>query len=119
MPNERGEHGLENVRQTLRIIKHTQPRVWFIENSRNILRHLMPALMEEVGVKGVHKTVSYCSYGCKYMKPTDIWTNCESWEPRPFCRRLPNNNNNKPPLRFVLRLKVAKKGGGRICGTLQ
>ena len=57
VPNERGEYGLENVRQTLRIIKHTQPRVWFIENSRNILRHLMPALMEEVGVKGVHKTV--------------------------------------------------------------
>ena len=31
------------------------------------------------------KTVCYCQYGEKTMKPTDIWTNNYNWLPRPMC----------------------------------
>jgi hypothetical protein len=27
-------------------------------------------------------TVTYCQYGLKRMKPTDIWTNLEGWNPK-------------------------------------
>lgn len=49
----------------------------------------MPQLLEEEGVKAVRKTVTYCSYGGKFRKATDIWTNLESWEPRPCCKGVP------------------------------
>ena len=32
------------------------------------------------------KTVTYCQYGDTRMKPTDIWTNLESWNPKPPCK---------------------------------
>ena len=34
----------------------------------------------------IRHTVSYCQYGSKIMKPTDIWTNCKEWNPRPICK---------------------------------
>ncbi len=36
------------------------------------------------------KTVTYCQYGDNRMKPTDIWTNCTNWNPKPPC-----NNGDK------------------------
>ena len=89
-PNAKGEKGLENVRQTLRVIRALQPTYWFVENSRNILRHLIDDLFEQEGfeVEGVvRRTITYCSYGGKTQKPTDIWTNLESWKPKPTCRQ--------------------------------
>jgi hypothetical protein len=32
------------------------------------------------------KTVTYCQYGDTRMKPTDIWTNCSHWNPKPACK---------------------------------
>ena len=32
------------------------------------------------------KTVTYCQYGDTRMKPTDIWTNCDNWIPKPTCK---------------------------------
>ena len=54
--------------------------VFFIENPRGILRH-MPFMQ---GLK--RHTVWYCQYGDSRAKPTDIWTNSTTWEPRPMCR---------------------------------
>ena len=35
----------------------------------------------------IHRhTVTYCQYGDTRMKPTDIWTNAEWWEPKPPCK---------------------------------
>jgi hypothetical protein len=55
--------------------------MWFIENPRGVLRKL-PVLKDSPR----RETVTYCQYGDKRMKPTDIWTNCWAWIPRPVCR---------------------------------
>lgn len=31
-------------------------------------------------------TVTYCQYGERFMKPTDIWTNCADPQFKPPCR---------------------------------
>ena len=33
----------------------------------------------------MRKTVTYCQYGEKYQKPTDIWTNASNWIPKKMC----------------------------------
>lgn len=35
----------------------------------------------------IRHTITYCQYGDKRMKPTDIWTNSETWQPRPMCKK--------------------------------
>lgn len=58
------------------LIADIKPKYWFIENPRGIMRK-MP-WMENIADKlpgGVRYTVTYCQYGGKTMKPTDIWTN--------------------------------------------
>jgi len=54
--------------------------VFFIENPRGMLRH-MPFMQEFK-----RETVWYCQYGDERAKPTDIWTNSKTWEPRPQCK---------------------------------
>ena len=71
---------LELIRKTIEIIKSAKPKYWFIENPRSILRKF-----PEMKALPVRVEVCYCRYGEFRMKPTDIWTNLETWEPRPFC----------------------------------
>jgi hypothetical protein len=68
------------VLKTLEIIKELEPKYWFIENPVGLLRKFkfMKCLPR--------KTVTYCQYGTKYMKPTDIWTNATGWIPRKMCK---------------------------------
>lgn len=54
--------------------------IFFIENPRGVLRH-MPWMQEFT-----RHTVWYCRYGDDRAKPTDIWTNSQTWTPRPVCR---------------------------------
>ena len=54
--------------------------VFFIENPRGMLRH-MPFMQNFK-----RHTVWYCQYGDDRAKPTDIWTNSETWKPRDMCR---------------------------------
>jgi hypothetical protein len=56
--------------------------VFFIENPRGMLRH-MPWMQEFK-----RHTVWYCKYGDNRAKPTDIWTNSETWTPRPECHNF-------------------------------
>jgi len=72
--------GMELVQHTLKLIEDINPRYWFIENPRGVLRKL--PIMEGL----TRHTVTYCQYGDERMKPTDIWTNCEGWTPRPACK---------------------------------
>jgi len=58
--------------------------VFFIENPRGMLRK-MPWMQEFK-----RHTIWYCKYGDERAKPTDIWTNSNSWIPRPIC-----HNGNK------------------------
>lgn len=53
----------------LALIDELHPTYWFIENPRGGLRKMK--WMSELP----RYTVTYCKYGEKRMKPTDIWTN--------------------------------------------
>ena len=53
----------------LDLLNELKPRFYFIENPRAALRTMD-------FMKGLYRyTVTYCKYGEKRMKPTDIWTN--------------------------------------------
>lgn len=77
---------MELAKTTLDLIREIRPRYWFIENPRGMLRKMpwMEEFLKEMG--GVRHTVTYCQYGDTRMKPTDIWTNCKEWNPRPHCK---------------------------------
>lgn len=68
----------------LDLIRELKPKYWFIENPRGGMRKMtwMQALPRY--------TVTYCQYGDKRMKPTDIWTN----HPNP--KFLPTCHNGDP-----------------------
>lgn len=83
-------NGIKMIEKTLAIINHINPKYWFIENPVGVLRKL-PMM------NGLHrKTIWMCRYnkvnpinGLRVAKPTDIWTNFVSWNPREPC----NNGN--------------------------
>ena len=54
--------------------------IYFIENPRWNLRHM--DFMQEYN----RHTVWYCQYWDNRAKPTDIWTNSKTWNPKPICR---------------------------------
>lgn len=64
----------------LELIKELNPKYWFIENPRGGMRkmHFMQDLPRY--------TITYCQYGDKRMKPTDIWTNFPSPGFKPPCK---------------------------------
>lgn len=83
---ESAKLSMELAKYTLLLIKSVRPKYWFIENPRGMLRKMpwMDEFLREQG--GVRHTVSYCQYGDTRQKPTDIWTNCLVWKPKPICK---------------------------------
>jgi site-specific DNA-cytosine methylase len=77
---ETAKLGIKLVLKTIEIIEHFNPKYWFIENPRGVLRK-MP-FMDNYK----RNTVTYCQYGDERMKPTDIWTNSNLWIPRKMCK---------------------------------
>lgn len=80
------------VNKVFEIIKEFNPKYWYIENPRGILRK------QEFMINVPKVTVWYCKYGDKRAKPTDIWTNNlrsllnpNGWQPRSECH---NGNKN-------------------------
>ena len=65
----------------LQMIKELNPKYYFIENPRGVLRKM--DFMQNVGIR---HTVTYCQYGDNRMKPTDIWTNSTNWKPKKICK---------------------------------
>jgi site-specific DNA-cytosine methylase len=70
--------GMRLMAKTKGIILKLKPKLWFIENPRGMMRKM-------IGLDEYMKTVTYCQYGDKRMKPTDLWTNA-NWTPRPMCK---------------------------------
>ena len=68
----------------LDLIRELKPKYWFIENPRGGMRKM--TWMQTLP----RYTVTYCQYGDKRMKPTDIWTN----HPNP--KFLPTCHNGDP-----------------------
>ena len=77
--NAETRKAIEIVKKTLRIIKELNPKFWIIENPRAMLRK------QEFMPNDKRKTVTYCQYGLKYQKATDLWNNIDSWIPKPMC----------------------------------
>lgn len=81
------ELGLELLDRTLRLIISLRPRFWFIENPRAMMRTVIDSRFNAHAISDhIRHTVTYCQYGDKRMKPTDIWTNADWWQPRPPCK---------------------------------
>jgi site-specific DNA-cytosine methylase len=70
------------VEKAIRIIKELEPKYFYIENPRGVLRKL-PVVTQQ---NFLRRTIWYCQYGDKRAKPTDIWTNDFNWIPRPVCK---------------------------------
>lgn len=67
----------EANKHVLQLIDELNPMFWFIENPRGGMRKM--DFMKYLP----RYTVTYCQYGDKRMKPTDIWTNhpCPKFKP--------------------------------------
>lgn len=92
--HEKSREAVELVRKTLSIIErylHVNPFYWFIENPRGMLGLVMDDLIKKTRITDyVKRTVTYCQYGERHMKPTNIWTNLRTWTPRPPCNYTDN-----------------------------
>lgn len=79
---EQAKNGIKIIEKTVELInsiKNLNPNVkYIIENPRGMLRKLDLIPFERY-------TVTYCQYGDRRMKPTDIWTNID-WIPRQMCK---------------------------------
>ncbi len=82
--------GLALAYKCIEMIQNLRPRYWFIENPRAGLRSVW--FMKPLP----RKTVTYCQYGDNRMKPTDIFTNLERWEPKPLCKNGDSCHNQSP-----------------------
>ena len=72
---------IKHIIHMINKIMETNPNlIWFIENPRGGLRKM--GFMKGVGKR---YTVTYCQYGDKRMKPTDIWTNLKNTSFKPMC----------------------------------
>ena len=70
------------VLKTLEIIDYFKPTWWVVENPQTGLLKEQPFMS---GLK--YYDVDYCKYGMNYRKRTRLWTNIETWKPRPLCNR--------------------------------
>lgn len=74
------------LKHTIKLIADAKPKRWYIENPRGVMRKVIEPMLEKRGLSFRRVTISYCQYGDKRMKPTDIWTNDLLWKPRPMCK---------------------------------
>lgn len=74
----------------LDLIEELKPKYYFIENPRGGLRKMD-------FMKGLYRyTITYCQYGDKRMKPTDIWTNHPNPQFKPVCKNGDNCHEKAP-----------------------
>ena len=77
-------------KHVLDLIKEVKPKLYFIENPRGGLRKM--DFMQSLP----RYTVTYCQYGDKRMKPTDIWTNHPNPKFKPMCHNGDNCHEKSP-----------------------
>lgn len=68
-------------KHVVELIKELNPKYWFIENPVGGLRKMN--FMKDLP----RYTVTYCQYGERRQKPTDIWTNHPDPKFKPPCKR--------------------------------
>jgi hypothetical protein len=87
---ERAQRSIELVEWTLKLIRELDPKYYFIENPRGMLRtfHFMKVMDRY--------TVTYCQYGDSRQKPTDIWTNHPAPQFKPMCKPRASCHQSAP-----------------------
>lgn len=74
------EIGLALVNKTITLINELNPQFgYLIENPRGMLRKQKLMTMPR-------QTVTYCQYGERRMKPTDLFGRVPNWIPKPPCK---------------------------------
>lgn len=63
-PNPEAKEKVNLVKHTISLIRELQPTFWVLENPMGMLRK---------AIGRPFCTVTYCQYGSKYMKRTDLW----------------------------------------------
>ncbi len=76
--------GLKLLKHTLELIRLLQPQLFYIENPRGLMRKMNC-------LEGIQRhTIWHCKYGetggILRAKPTDIWTNSTTWNPKEVCK---------------------------------
>ena len=61
--------------KTISIIKNINPKKWYIENPRAMMRHRIKKYFDKYNMDYIELKCTYCQYGFTYMKPTNIFTN--------------------------------------------
>ena len=75
------DHANSTVLRTLEVIDYFKPKYWIIENPQTGL------LKEQPFMGGLrYYDVDYCKYGMNYRKRTRLWSNIETWKPKPLCK---------------------------------
>jgi len=76
----------EIVCACLAIIRHLtncdKDVAWFLENPATGYLKSRPCMLPWASCK---RTLCYCKYGREYRKATCIWTNVDTWCPKPMC----------------------------------
>lgn len=63
-PNFKAKLMIELTRHTIKLIQDHNPKFWVVENPVGMMRRVL-------GKPPI--SVTYCQYGLKYRKPTDLW----------------------------------------------
>lgn len=72
--------GLKLLEKTIIELKKSNPKYWFIENPRGVMRKVIDDIFKRHNIYTYRRvTVWYCQYGDIRAKPTDIWTNLPDW----------------------------------------
>lgn len=80
---ESAKLGLEILNRVAELISKHNYKYWTVENPMGMFRKMFPQILEKHGIKNYRMvTVTYCQYGDKRMKPTDIFTNIPNWDGR-------------------------------------
>ena len=77
---------IEYVAKTIDLIRIIQPKYFFIENPRDILRHL-PVINKLSKYDLIRSTVSYYDYGSQFWKPTDLFHNNKQFKPKKMTQK--------------------------------
>jgi site-specific DNA-cytosine methylase len=80
IPDDKAVKAIELDKHTVDLILKLNPKYWFIENPRGMLRK-QPFMLPFP-----RYTVTYCQYGDTRQKPTDIFTNHPNPRFKPACK---------------------------------
>ena len=75
------------IMKTIEIFTWFPNAIFYMENPEGMLAfHPIIRLFDIYGIKNKKVLVTYCQYGAKTRKPTNIWTNNFNWFPKTPCK---------------------------------